>query len=88
MANCFHLCVMTAEGTLVDEKAEYCNLPTAGGSVGILADHAPMLCALNEGKVRCRMEDGTERVFCIPSGVAEIRDNRVTILSDRAEERP
>ena len=23
MANCFHLCVMTAEGTLVDEKAEY-----------------------------------------------------------------
>ena len=87
MAKCFQFSVVTAEGTALEGAAEYCNLPTAGGSVGILADHAPMLCALNEGKVRCRMEDGTERVFCVPSGVAEIRDNRVTILSDRAEER-
>lgn len=86
MANCFHLCIVTAEGTTVDEAAEYCRLPTADGSVGILADHAPMLCALSEGEVRCRMEDGQERRFRVPAGVASIRDNSVTILTDRAEE--
>ena len=50
MANCFHLCLMTAEETMLDEAAEYCRLPTADGSVGILADHAPMLCAVCEGE--------------------------------------
>ncbi|MBO7669970.1 MAG: F0F1 ATP synthase subunit epsilon [Oscillospiraceae bacterium] len=87
MANCFHLCLMTAEGTMVDEAAEYCRIPTADGSVGILADHAPMLCAVCEGEVRCRMEDGRERSFHVPAGVASVRDNSVTILTDRAEER-
>ena len=87
MANCFHLCLMTAEETMLDEAAEYCRIPTADGSVGILADHAPMLCAVCEGEVRCRMEDGRERKFYVPAGVASVRDNSVTILTDRAEER-
>ena len=54
--------------------------------MGILADHAPMLCAVCEGEVRCRMEDGRERIFHVPAGVASVRDNSVTILTDRAEE--
>ena len=77
MANYFHLCLMTAEETMLDEAAEYCRIPTADGSVGILADHAPMLCAVCEG----------ERIFHVPAGVASVRDNSVTILTDRAEER-
>ncbi len=75
MANCFHLCLMTAEETMLDEAAEYCRIPT------------PMLCAVCEGEVRCRMEDGRERKFYVPAGVASVRDNSVTILTDRAEER-
>ena len=57
MANCFELRVLTAEGAVLEGKAEYCNLPTDLGSVGILANHAPMLCAVREGKARFRMED-------------------------------
>ena len=85
MANCFHLCIMTAEGTPVDEAAEYCQLPTAGGSVGILADHAPMLCAITDGVARFRMEDGEEKKLKLAGGVAKVGGNRVTILSDRAQ---
>ena len=33
------------------------------------------------------MEDGRERKFYVPAGVASVRDNSVTILTDRAEER-
>ena len=85
MANCFHLCVKTPEGTAYDGQAEYCNLPTAGGSVGILADHAPMLCALTGGEMRFRDEGGAEKSFRLSAGVANVRANTVTVLTDRAE---
>ena len=85
MAKCFHLCIMTAEGTLLDGEAEYCHIPTAAGSVGVLADHAPMLCALSEGETRCRMQDGEEKTVRHSAGVANVRGNSVTILADRAE---
>ena len=48
MANCFHLCLMTAEETMLDEAAEYCRIPTADGSVGILADHANSVTILTD----------------------------------------
>ncbi|MBQ9663771.1 MAG: F0F1 ATP synthase subunit epsilon [Oscillospiraceae bacterium] len=85
MAKCFHLCIMTAEGTLLDGEAEYCHIPTAAGSVGVLADHAPMLCAMQEGETLCRMEGGEEKTVRHSAGVASVRNNRVTILADRAE---
>ena len=46
MAKCFHLQIMTAEGTLLEGEASYCHIPTAAGSVGVLANHAPMLSAM------------------------------------------
>ncbi len=85
MANCFHLCVMTADGTALEGQAEYCNLPVADGTVGILANHAPMICTLREGSGLFRMEDGTERNIRLSAGVADVRNNRVTVLTDRAE---
>ena len=85
MANCFHLCVMTADGTLLEGEAEYCHIATVGGSVGILANHAPMLCALREGETVCKMQDGEEKTVHHSAGVANIRDNQVTVLADRAE---
>ena len=85
MAKCFHLCIMTAEGTLLEGEAEYCYIPTVSGSVGVLADHAPMMCAVQEGETTCRMEDGSEKTVRHSAGVADVRNNTVTILADRAE---
>ena len=76
---------MTAEGVLLEGEADYCHIPTTAGSVGVLADHAPMLCAMPEGETLCRMEDGTESTVRHSSGVANVRENRVTILADRTE---
>lgn len=85
MANCFQLCVQTPGGVILDGRAEYCNLPTDDGSVGILAHHAPMLCAVREGTALFRMENGEEKKLHFSAGVADIRDNTVTILADRAD---
>ncbi len=85
MGKCFQICVMTAEGTVLEGQSEYCSLPTTWGSVGILANHAPMLCALSEGRAVFQMEDGEEKTVSLHGGVANVRDNSVTILSDHAE---
>jgi F-type H+-transporting ATPase subunit epsilon len=85
MAKCFHLQIMTAEGTLLESEAIYCHIPTTAGSVGVLANHAPMLCAMPEGETLCRLEDGTEKTVRHSPGVADVRDNKVIILADRAE---
>ncbi len=85
MADRIRLKIVTPSGTALDRIVNYVNLPTSDGSLGILADHAPMLCAMPEGETFCRMEDGTEKTVRHSSGVANVRDNRVTILADRAE---
>lgn len=85
MAKCFHLCVMTAGGLVLECEAEYCRIATAGGSVGVLANHAPMLCAMPEGESLCRMEGGEEKMIRHSAGVANVRDNQVTIIAEHAE---
>ena len=84
MAKCFRFTVVTAEGIVMECDAGYCRIPEPFGSVGILADHAPMLCAVREGEILVRMENGTEKTVRVLAGVAEVRENTVTVLTDRA----
>ena len=85
MAKCFELRVLTAEGPVLEGRAAYARLETEEGSVGVLANHAPMMCALREGTARFRMEDGSEKQVRLSSGIADVRENRLTVLSDSAE---
>ena len=84
MADRIHLRIVTPTGTALERDVNYVNLPTPGGSVGILANHAPMLCAVGKGKLRCRFEGGESLVF-VAGGVASVEDNGVTVLAEEAE---
>ena len=84
MADRIHLRIVTPTGTALERYVNYVNLPTPGGSVGILANHAPMLCAVGKGKLRCRFEGGESLVF-VAGGVASVEDNEVTVLAEEAE---
>ena len=84
MADRIHLRSVTPTGTALERDVNYVNLPTPGGSVGILANHAPMLCAVGKGKLRCRFEGGESLVF-VAGGVASVEDNEVTVLAEEAE---
>ncbi len=85
MAKSFQLRVVTATGTVLDTRVLYCSLQTPEGSLGVLADHAPMLCALREGKLRFQIEDESEGILTHSSGVASVRDNVLTLLVDDAK---
>ena len=84
MAESFRLSVVTAEGTVFEDRVDYANLPTGFGSIGILANHAPMLCAVEKGVVRCTQEGKTLRIR-VGAGVASVENNEVTLLVSDGE---
>ena len=84
MADRIHLRIVTPSGTALEANAEYIRIPTPEGSVGILADHAPILCAVGEGKLKCRSEEG-ETIIAVSGGVASVERNEVIVLTEKAE---
>ena len=76
--------IVTADGVVLQRQVNYVSIPTLDGSVGVLADHAPMLCAVGRGVIRCRF-DGTETAsVSVQGGVASVDDNRLVILAEEA----
>jgi len=59
-------------------------LPGAAGEMGILPHHAPLLTTLKYGYIKVRQQ-GSEQVFTVAGGVAEIQPDIVTVLADAAE---
>ena len=53
--------------------------PGTNGSFGVLKDHAPMICTLQEGTIVVKDTDG-EKNFEIGGGVVEILNNRLIVL--------
>ena len=86
MPKCFQLRVVTTDGTALDTKVTYCGLQTPNGSLGVLANHAPMMCLIRDGKLLFRNEDGDEFTMNHSAGVASVRENVLTLLADRAED--
>ncbi len=71
--------VISSEETILDCMAEAVNLPTDFGSIGVLRGHAPMLCNLEPGLLRCRNSRGVIRVRIGP-GIASVENNEVNVL--------
>ncbi len=60
-------------------------LPGAGGEMGVLPKHAPVLTTLKFGVVKIR-KGGNEELFSVAGGVAEVQPDIVTVLADRGSE--
>ena len=84
MAESFRLSVVTGDGTVFVDTVEYVNLPTGFGSLGVMAKHAPMLCAVEKGVVRCTKDGETIRIR-VGSGVASVENNEATLLVSDGE---
>ena len=77
--------VITPDKVVWDASAEELILPSSTGQLGILTDHAPLLTALDIGVMRLKAE-GKWTSIVLMEGFAEVEDNKVTILSNGAEE--
>ena len=76
--------VVSPERTLFEGEAESVVAPAFDGEVGILTHHAPMLTLLGNGRLRVR-SGGGEQQFTVTGGFLEVADDRVRVVTERAE---
>ncbi len=75
-----HLFLTCSDGTCWEKQVCSVTLPAVNGLLGVLRNHAPMLCALCEGTVSCRTEAGERVRIHVSDGIASVADNQVTLL--------
>lgn len=75
--------VVTPERTLFDQLVEFVALPLYDGELGILPGRSPLIGRLGYGELRTKQHGATKRYF-IDGGFAQVRDDVVTVLTDRA----
>jgi F-type H+-transporting ATPase subunit epsilon len=76
--------VLTPEGEVFSEEVEMLSTRTAVGSIGILANHEPVLAMLEPTELRLyRSEDDVVR-FAQAEGYLQFAENRALVLVEEA----
>jgi F-type H+-transporting ATPase subunit epsilon len=81
----FNCVVVTPEQQVLDQQCTQVIFPAYDGQIGILTDRAPLLAKLGKGELRVQPTSGAEQTFTINGGVAQMKDNKLTILTTHAE---
>lgn len=84
MAKKFNFEVVTPERLFFAESVEEISFNTPSGQMGVLADHAPMLIAVNACILKI-VTDGSEELATIGEGFIEITKDKVVAIVDSAE---
>ena len=80
----FQCVIVTPEQQLLDETATQAIVPAHDGLVGILTGRAPLLVKLGLGPLRIDLPGGKSQEFLVDGGVAQMKDNRLTVLTNAA----
>lgn len=81
----FRLEIVTPERIVLQQDAASVVAPGAEGSLGILANHAPLMAELAVGEVDIRDAGGALHRMAVSGGFMEVAENTVRILADTAE---
>ena len=76
--------VVTGDHAVYDGLADVVIAPAVSGQIAVLANHAPLLAALDAGELIVRSGD-EEEDLAVSGGFIEVRENRVIVLADTAE---
>ena len=81
----FEVEVLTPEGEVFDGEVSQVSTRTAGGSIGILANHAPLLAELRPAELRLHGGDGAEtKRYAQAHGWLQVFGNRARLLLEEA----
>ncbi len=80
----FQCVIVTPERQAADESVTQAIIPAHDGLIGILTDRAPLLVKLGAGPLRLDLAGGQHKIFKIKGGVAEMKENRLTVLTEEA----
>jgi F-type H+-transporting ATPase subunit epsilon len=80
----FQCTLVTPEQQVLDEQIQQAIVPGHDGLIGILTGRAPLLMKLGTGTLRIDLAGGQKRYFFVDGGVAQMKDNKLMILSTDA----
>jgi F-type H+-transporting ATPase subunit epsilon len=81
----FDVSLVTPEGAAFEGEAEMLVVPGAGGEIGVLARHAPLVAMLRAGSTRVYLRrDGEVREFATGAGFFKVEQDRALALVDDA----
>ena len=82
-----HIRIVCPEHNAYEGEAAFVALPSTDGELGVLPRHASEICTIESGYVRvCDAQMGeVSRTFAVDGGYAQIADDEVIVLAERAE---
>lgn len=80
----FPIEVMTPEGAAFDGEVEMISTRTAIGSLGIRANHQPILTMLENSELRLHMGDNEVKRFAQGEGYLQMTENHALLLVEEA----
>jgi F-type H+-transporting ATPase subunit epsilon len=78
--------VLTPDGEVFSEEVEMVSTRTGVGSIGILANHAPLLAMLDPTELRLYKSDSDVVRFAQGEGYMQVGDNRALLLVEEAHD--
>jgi F-type H+-transporting ATPase subunit epsilon len=84
--NTFPVEVLTPEGEVFAEDVQMISTKTTIGSIGILANHAPLLAMLDPTELRLYRSDSDVVSFAQSEGYIQVAENRALLLVEEAHE--
>jgi F-type H+-transporting ATPase subunit epsilon len=82
--NKFKVEVLTPEGEVFNEEIEMVSTRTTVGSIGVLANHEPVLAMLDPTELRLYLSESEVVRFAQAEGYMQIGDNRALLLVEEA----
>jgi F-type H+-transporting ATPase subunit epsilon len=76
--------VLTPEGKVFDDEVEMVSTRTATGSIGVLANHAPLMAILDPCELRLFQSESDFTSFAQGEGYLQVVDNSALVLVEEA----
>ena len=81
----FQLSIVTPEKVVFEGQVVSLLVPGMEGYLGVLSNHAPLITALQPGKIEFQDDQDKIQIFSVSGGFVEVSGNRATLLADTAE---
>ena len=85
MAGALQVELVSADRLVWSGEAKMVIARTTEGDLGVLPGHAPLLSVIIQGVVDIQTPEGETWVAAVDTGFLSVSDDRVSILSERAE---